>query len=193
MAKIAILALILFTSCISSQKKLQRRIEKNGIKESISFVVLKYPEYFKKKDTTILDTIIINDTITLAGDTLNVLLLDSNNTLSFNNDSVSITINKANQKAKIIWKEKKRPYEKIVYRDVNCPDVICPDCDDLKDCKREITPTTGGSCAGVTNKVGPYGFNNVTIENFGVFSTSPLNILLWIGILYLIGKVVLKK
>ena len=66
-------------------------------------------------------------------------------------------------------------------------------CDDLKDCKREITPTTGGSCAGVTNKVGPYGFNNVTIENFGVFSTSPLNILLWIGILYLIGKVVLKK
>ena len=38
---------------MSSQNKLQRRIEKHGIKESISFVTAKYPEYFKAKDTII--------------------------------------------------------------------------------------------------------------------------------------------
>ena len=49
---IGFIALFALSSC-SSQKRLQRRIERHGIKESIGFITRKYPEYFKSKDTTI--------------------------------------------------------------------------------------------------------------------------------------------
>lgn len=132
-----IFILLLFSSCVSSQKKLQRRIEKNGIKESIKFVQDKYPEYFKKKDTVIHDTIVFTDTIIVAGDTLDVVLSDSNNTLTFNNDSVSISIDKTSKEAKIIWKEKRVPYYKTIYKETICPEVNCPDCEDLQDNTKE--------------------------------------------------------
>jgi hypothetical protein len=64
-------------SCVSSQKKLQRRIEKHGIKESISFVSAKYPEYFESKDTTIHDTIIKVDSIIVPDIDTTVILSDS--------------------------------------------------------------------------------------------------------------------
>jgi len=128
---------LLFTSCASSQKKLQRRIEKNGIKESIGFVKDKYPEYFKSKDTTIIDTLIIRDTLRIKSDTLNAVFNDSNNVLTFSDSLVSIKIDKATNKAKIVIKEKLVPFEKIVYKETLCPEVICPDCDDLKDNTKE--------------------------------------------------------
>jgi hypothetical protein len=131
---------IFFMSSCSSEKRLQRRVERHGIKESIGFVTTKYPEYFKSKDTIIKDTIIINDTIVLKADTITAFLSDSSNFLTLNNDSISLTIDKATNRIKIVYKERLVPITKVIYREVPCPKVICPDCDDLKD-----NTKTGGS------------------------------------------------
>jgi len=123
---------LLFTSCASSQKKLQRRIEKNGIKESISFVVLKYPEYFKNVHDSVHDTIIVSDTIRIKADSINVILNDSNGFLSFSDSLVSIKVNKATNKAKIVIKEREVIRIDTVSIAVECPDLICPDTESLQ-------------------------------------------------------------
>ncbi len=56
-------------------------------------------------------------------------------------------------------------------------------CDDFNDCKREITPITGGGCPSHTN----------VIENFGMFPQSPLGIVMWLVFLYLIAKIIFSK
>ncbi len=76
---IGITAIFALSSCVSSQRKLQRRIEKHGIKESISFITAKYPEYFKAKDTIIHDTIIKVDSVIVPENTTTVILTDSSN------------------------------------------------------------------------------------------------------------------
>ena len=131
-----IIILLLLSSC-NSQKKLQRRIEKNGIKESITFITQKYPEYFKSKDTIIIDTIVIQDTIRIKADTVNAFLSDSSNFLTLNNDSISLTIDKATNKIRIVYKERLVPITKVIYRSVPCPTIVCPDCEDLKDYTKE--------------------------------------------------------
>lgn len=130
---LGIVAIFCLSSCVSSQKRLQRKIEKHGIKESVSFVIAKYPEYFKTKDTVIHDTLIVKDTVIIKADTVTAFLSDSSNFLTLNNDSISLTIDKVTNKVKIVYKERIVPIEKIIYRDVECPVIICPDCDDLKD------------------------------------------------------------
>lgn len=130
---LGIVAIFCLSSCVSSQKRLQRKIEKHGIKESVSFVIAKYPEYFKTKDTVIHDTLIFKDTVIIKADTVTAFLSDSSNFLTLNNDSISLTIDKVTNKVKIVYKERIVPIEKIIYRDVECPVIICPDCDDLKD------------------------------------------------------------
>jgi hypothetical protein len=126
------IALFIFSSC-SSEKKLQRRVERHGIKESIGFVLNKYPEYFKSKDTTIIDTVIINDTIIIKADTVHAILSDSSNFLLLDNDSISLTIDKTTNRIKIVYKERIVPVTSIIYRKVPCPKIICPDCDNLQD------------------------------------------------------------
>ena len=123
---------ILFCSCISSQKRLQRRIEKNGIKESISFVTLKYPEYFKAKSETVHDTVFETDTIRIESDTVNVFLIDSSGFLSYSDSLVSVYVNKATNKAKIIVKEREVIRFDTVSVSVPCPEIICPDTDSLQ-------------------------------------------------------------
>ena len=129
---IGIATLFVLSSC-TSEKRLQRRVERHGIKESIGFVINKYPEYFKSKDTIIKDTIEIHDTITIKADTITAFLSDSSNFYHYRNDSLSIVIDKLTNKVKIVYKEKKVPITKVIYRNVPCPKIICPDCEDLKD------------------------------------------------------------
>ncbi len=126
-----ILSALFMISCASSQKKLQRRVEKHGVPESIAFMAAKYPPYFKKKDTVVKDTILIHDTIVTKADTVTTFLSDSSGFLTLNNDSINLTVDKATNEVKIVYKEKKIPYAKIVYRDVACPEIDCPDCDNL--------------------------------------------------------------
>lgn len=88
-------------------------------------------------------------------------------------------------------------------------------CDDLKDCKREITPIPhpGRDCGKQTNVVGPMctpdspaalnglsGLNGVkgvsdyaSVEHFGLAPKGPLGVLLWIFFLYLIAKIIFGK
>ena len=56
-------------------------------------------------------------------------------------------------------------------------------CDDFNDCKREITPITGGGCNSHTN----------VIENFGMSPETPLGVVMWLLFLYLIAKIIFSK
>ena len=123
---------ILLSSCISSQKRLQRRIEHHGIKESISFVALKYPEYFKADSVTVHDTISIRDTIRIKADSVNVILNDSNGVLSFSDSLVSIRVNTSTNKAKIVIKERLVVRTDSVYVSIPCPEVTIPNVESLQ-------------------------------------------------------------
>ena len=123
-----ILALLLFSSCISSQKKLQRRIEKHGIKESIGFVQGQYPEYFKSKDTTIHDTIAIHDTIVTERHFVDtVLQLDTSNIFKFENERLKLRLNRLTGQLNAEIKPDTVYYSKTVTVATKCPELICPD------------------------------------------------------------------
>ena len=125
-----VLILALFTSCISSQKKLQRRIEKHGIKESISFVSNKYPEYFETKDTVIHDTIIKVDSIIVPEIDTTVILSDSSNFYHYRSDSLTLVINKLTGSTKIRIKQKTIYLHDTTFIEVPCPEIKCPEIKD---------------------------------------------------------------
>lgn len=118
---------LMLASCVSSQKKLQRRIENNGIKESIQFVREKYPEYFKSKDTIIHDTIVFSDTIRIKADTIKANLIDSNGVLLFSDSLISLKVYKATNKAEITIKEKDIAVKDTIPIQTKCPELMCPD------------------------------------------------------------------
>lgn len=127
-----IIAFIL-TSCVSSQKKLQRRIEKNGIKESISFVVLKYPEYFKTKDTTLIDTIEIHDSIIVPGIEFDAPLRDSLTYWVHNSDSLQVVIDKISGSARVTVPPRIVSITDTIIIETEIPSVPCPDVEALSD------------------------------------------------------------
>jgi hypothetical protein len=129
---IALTAIILMASC-SSQKRLQRRVERHGIKESIGFVTAKYPEYFKSKDTTIHDTTIIERLVEVPTIDTTVILRDSSDFYHYISDSLSLLVNKLTGSVKIKIKQRKVYIHDTVRVAVDCPQIICPDCEDLKD------------------------------------------------------------
>jgi hypothetical protein len=133
---IALTAIILMASC-SSQKRLQRRIERHGIKESIGFVTAKYPEYFKSKDTTIHDTTIIERLVEVPTIDTTVILSDSSDFYHYMSDSLSLLVNKLTGSVKIKIKQRKVYIHDTVRVAIECPEVICPDCEDLKDYTKE--------------------------------------------------------
>lgn len=123
-----VLALLLFSSCISSQKKLQRRIEKHGIKESIGFVQKQYPEYFKSKATTIHDTIIHHDTIIKEIHIINTVLQpDTNNIFTFEDEKVKVSLDVNTGEFEIEIKPDTIFYAKEIPIATKCPELICPD------------------------------------------------------------------
>jgi hypothetical protein len=119
-----------FTSCISSQKRLQRRIEKHGIKESISFVSNKYPEYFESKDTVIHDTIIKVDSVLIPDIDTTVILSDSSNFYHYKSDSLTLVINKLTGRAEIHVKTKTVYFHDTTYVEIPCPEIKCPEIKD---------------------------------------------------------------
>ena len=125
-----ILILALFTSCVSSQKKLQRRIEKHGIKESISFVSNKYPEYFESKDTVIHDTIIKIDSVIVPEIDTTLILSDSSNFYHYRSDSLTLVINKLTGSTKIRIKQKTIYLHDTTFVEIPCPEIKCPDIKD---------------------------------------------------------------
>jgi len=102
---IGFIALFALSSC-SSQKRLQRRIERHGIKESIGFVTAKYPEYFKSKDTTIHDTTIIERRIEVPTIDTTVILSDSSDFYHYKSDSLTLLVNKLTGRVKIKIKQR---------------------------------------------------------------------------------------
>ena len=124
------LILALFTSCISSQKKLQRRIEKHGIKESISFVSNKYPEYFESKDTVIHDTIIKVDSVIVPEIDTTLILSDSSNFYHYRSDSLTLVINKLTGSTKIRIKQKTIYLHDTTFVEIPCPEIKCPEIKD---------------------------------------------------------------
>lgn len=129
---LVLMAFLALTSC-SSEKKLQRRVERHGIKESIGFVINKYPEYFKSKDTIIHDTIIKHDTIAPPQLDTTLILSDSSNFYHYRSDSLNILIDKLTGRLKLNYKPRVIYLHDTVTVSVKCPQIICPDCDDLKD------------------------------------------------------------
>jgi predicted small secreted protein len=120
-----ILIAILLSSC-NTQKALQKAINKNGQRESVAYVVAKYPEYFinTEKTDTIRDTIkVVVEKIT--HDT--IIKLDS--TFFFENKDLKlILVRLSNGKIKVRAEIKEKvilkPYEKVVKLYIPCPDVL---------------------------------------------------------------------
>ena len=131
------IAAIVYLSSCSSQKKLQRRIERHGIKESIGFVTNKYPEYFKSKDTTIHDTTIIERVVEVPTVDTSIVLSDSSDFWHHYSDSLQISLNKATGVLKFKYIQKPVYIHDTVTVSVTCPEIICPDCEDLKDYTKE--------------------------------------------------------
>lgn len=129
---VSVIALFAMSSC-SSQKRLQRGIEKHGIKESIGFVINKYPEYFKSKDTTIHDTTVIERLVEVPTIDTTVILSDSSDFWHHYSDSLQISLNKATGELKFKYKQKPIYIHDTITVETVCPQIICPDCDDLKD------------------------------------------------------------
>jgi len=134
---IALAFVFFMASCASSQKKLQRRIERNGIKESIGFVTQKYPEYFKSKDTIIHDTTIIERLVEVPTIDTTVILSDSIDFYHYKSDSLTLLVNKLTGSVKIKIKQRKVYIHDTIRVAVECPEIICPDCEDLKDYTKE--------------------------------------------------------
>ena len=101
--------------------------------ESIGFVTAKYPEYFKSKDTTIHDTTIIERLVEVQTIDTTVILSDSSDFYHYMSDSLSLLVNKLTGSVKIKIKQKRVYIHDTITISVPCPQVICPDCDDLKD------------------------------------------------------------
>ena len=134
----SIILIASLSSCISSQKKLQRRIEKHGIKESISFVSNKYPEYFESKDTTIHDTIIKVDSIIVPDIDTTVILSDSSNFWHYKSDSLNLIINKLTGRTKIHIKTRTIYLTDTTFIEVPCPEIKCPEIKDYTEEKRKF-------------------------------------------------------
>lgn len=126
MKKILIL-LILATTLIScnTQKGLQRAINKHGQKESIAYVVKKYPEYFKT--TIVRDT--IHDTIPVTVPEYKyetVIEFDSASVIE--NEKLKIEITRL-KNGKLSVKAKCKT-DTIYYPNTKIVEVECPPCPD---------------------------------------------------------------
>ena len=128
---LVILSALFMISCASSQKKLQRRVEKHGVPESIAFMAAKYPPYFVKKDTVIHDTIIKHDSIIVPELDTTVILSDSSEFWHYKSDSLSLVVDKITGRTKIHIKTRKVYFHDTTYVETQCPEIDCPDCDNL--------------------------------------------------------------
>lgn len=126
MKNLLFIALVAFAlSSCNTQKSLQRAINKHGQKESIAYVVKKYPEYFKS--TIIRDT--IHDTIEVVVPEYKyetVIEFDSASVIE--NEKLKIEITRL-KNGKISVKAKCKT-DTIYYPNTKIVEVECPPCPD---------------------------------------------------------------
>lgn len=113
-------------------ERLKRSVNNYGVEKSIAYLENNYKPYFKKKDTTIVVTHIITDTIIVSGgvpiDSIITLPIDGTGVF-LENQNLKIEIENIKGKLKVIGKCKDR----LVYKTdtitlkVPCPEIICPD------------------------------------------------------------------
>lgn len=125
------LALMAFASC-STQKRLQRSIERHGVQESAAFMVEKYPWVYKEFRDTVDTTIVKHDTIVIKEIDTTVNLIDSADLLVHNSDSIRVVVNTVTKKVTI-----KTPPKYIYKTDtlrltIPCPPIDCPDLEKIK-------------------------------------------------------------
>ena len=131
-----ILLTLLILSC-NTQKQLQRAINKNGQKESIQYIVKKYPEYFN--NFAVKDTIsaLLKDTVFLKEVVMDTtFVLETDGTYVAENESLKLELSKLNNKLKA--KVKGKPKEIIVEKEVKVPVEIEKPCPDLQIFQDEI-------------------------------------------------------
>lgn len=135
MKKLIILT-ILILSC-NTQKQLQRAINKNGQKESIEYIVKKYPEYFN--NFAVKDTIsaLLKDTVFLKEVVMDTtFVVETDGTFVAENESLKLELTKLNNKLKA--KVKGKPKEIIVEKEIKVPVEIEKPCPDLQIFQDEI-------------------------------------------------------
>lgn len=121
---ITIVIAILLTSC-NTQKQLQKAINKNGQRESVGYIIAKYPEYFQERQFH--DT--IRDTIKVVVEKYvydTIIQLDSTSIIENENLKITITrLGNGKISVRTIVKEKvvQVPYEKVVTVSAPCPDI----------------------------------------------------------------------
>lgn len=128
---IGALAAMLF-SC-STQKRLQRAIEKNGIKESISFTVLKYPEYFRRDSIILHDTITRTDSVLIPEMSFSAPLRDSLEFMIHESDSLRIVIDTRSNTASVRIESRFVYVHDTIPIAIPCPPIDCPDTESLSD------------------------------------------------------------
>ena len=127
-----LLLIVLFITSCNSEKRLQRAINKHGQKESATYFVSYYPEYFKVESSIVDTTIIIHDTILVKGgisiDTIFISPKDGTD-VAFENEFLKMEILNLNGKLQLKGKCKDRIITKIdtISIIVPCPEIICPD------------------------------------------------------------------
>lgn len=130
LSSVIILGLIILTSC-STEKKLQKAINKYGQKESVEYIVKKYPEYFNNylvKDTV---DVIIHDTIITQEIKLDtVFVFNEDGTYTAENESLKLELTKLNNKLKA--KVNVKPKEIIIEKKVEVPIQVEKPCPDLE-------------------------------------------------------------
>jgi hypothetical protein len=125
---LGIFALLALTSC-NTEKKLAKAINKHGQKESVTYVVEKYPEYFK--DFIVRDTVqvTVRDTIKIEKTVLDTTFtMAEDGTLVAENEHLKFELTKLGDKYKAVLTGK--PKEIIKEKIVNVPvevDKPCPD------------------------------------------------------------------
>jgi hypothetical protein len=131
------LILLVLTSC-STEKKLQKAINKHGQKESVGYIVNKYPEYFTSFSTV--DTVTIKDTVLIPTSELDTLFIidEQDGTYVAENEALKLEVIKLNDKLKVkgTVKPKTITIEKEVPVIVNKP---CPDSFLQKDTIQALT------------------------------------------------------
>jgi hypothetical protein len=123
----------LLTSC-STEKALIRKVEKHGIKESVSLLAVRYPEYYKTEQIILHDTIRDTISVIVPGIQIDSTFSELADSLTIENDKLKIQLKKVpngwqlsgSVKPDTIYWPIEIPFQ------VPCPPITCPDIDKLQ-------------------------------------------------------------
>jgi hypothetical protein len=116
----------LSVSSCSSEKKLQKAINNHGQKESLTFFVKNYPEYFRQ------DTVIIRDTIAVIVPErfIDTTFVELRDTIILENEKIKVVLQKVDNG----WQLSGTAKADTIYHPIElpCPPIHCPDIEKLQ-------------------------------------------------------------